>query len=331
MNSREQFINNFITLMSSNFNGDNLALMRNTLYVLLQDYDLTQHKNLPSNDIVDNSYYVKQFIACKKIQGRSDRTLETYVLHINRFINFIQMSLLEVTTNNVRCYFASMINKCSNSYMDDSRRILNVFFEFLKNEEYITTNPINKIGKIKTCKSIEKPFSDMEIELLRNACVSDRDKAFVDILLSTGIRCDELRQIKISDINFIDRSIIVHGKGNKDRLVYFSARCELSIQTYVKNKAHISEYLFSSSHKPYGIMTNRSLENIINKIGERANVPNVHMHRFRKTFATYMANKNVPLQDIKEMLGHSKLDTTNSYYIYLNMERIKMNHRNNAI
>ena len=115
-------------------------------------------------------------------------------------------------------------------------------------------------------------------------------------------------------------------------MVYFSAKCELCIREYLNSRkvSENSDYLFCSDRKPYGQLTNGGLARIVKQIGERANVSNVHLHRFRKWFGTYMVNRGVPIQDLKEMMGHSKLDTTNNYYVYANMDRIKTNHKNNA-
>ena len=166
--------------------------------------------------------------------------------------------------------------------------------------------------------------------MLRDACVTPREKALVSFLFSTGARRDEVCKVKMQDINLYERSAIIHGKGGKDRKVYFSARCEKHLKEYIDSKKYFSEYLFSSTRKPYGQLGNEALASIIKKVGERSNVQNVHLHRFRHWFGTYMANRGVPLQDLKEMMGHSKIETTNKYYVFNNQERIKFNYKNNA-
>ena len=225
---------------------------------------------------------------------------------------------------------ASLSTHTSNSYIDHVRRVLNTFFEFCKDEEYITTNPVHKIKHIKQNKIMKTPYSDVEVEMLRDACVTPREKALVSFLFSTGVRRDEVCKVKMQDINLYERSAIIHGKGGKDRKVYFSARCEKHLKEYIDSKKYFSEYLFSSTRKPYGQLGNEALASIIKKVGERSNVQNVHLHRFRHWFGTYMANRGVLLQDLKEMMGHSKIETTNKYYVFNNQERIKFNYKNNA-
>ena len=127
-----------------------------------------------------------------------------------------------------------------------------------------------------------------------------------------------------------DRSVIIEGKGSKERQVYFSARCELHLREYLESRKCESEYLFCSDRSPYNQLSCGGLTCIVKRIGKRAKVENVHLHRFRRWFATYMANHGVALQDLKEMLGHSKLDTTN-IYVTANIERIKTLHKNNCV
>ena len=333
MDLKERFIANAITVMSVKLNNENLADLRNVLTSLFDEYDLVPHKDLPTDEIVDNTNILKHFLAVKKIAGLSPNTLKLYLYHINKFLNYIQRNIYEINTNHVRKYLAQLgMNNRSNSYVDDARRILNSFFTFCENEEYVQKNPCKKIDRIKQHKEMELPYSDTEVELLREACVTPREKALVNFLFSTGCRRDEVRKIKLSEINLTDRSVLIHGKGDKSRMVYFSAKCELSIREYLDTRriSENSDYLFCSDRKPYGQLTNGGLARIVKQIGERANVNNVHLHRFRKWFGTYMVNRGVPIQDLKEMMGHSKLDTTNNYYVYANMDRIKTNHKNNA-
>ena len=331
MDLKERFVGNAITMMSTKLNNSDLSDLRNCLIMLLDDLELVPHKELPSLDVIDNTYVIKHFLATKKMSGLSDNTLKTYLYHINKFLDSCQRNVQDINTNHIRRYLGQLGINRSNSYVDDARRILNSFFTFCENEEYVTKNPCKKIDRIKQKKIMEAPYSDTEVELLREACKTPREIALVDFLLSTGCRRDEIRKIKISEVNLIDRSVLIHGKGNKDRMVYFSARCELHIREYLGFRKGNSEYLFCSERTPYNQLTNAGLAKIVKTIGERANVSNVHLHRFRKWFATYMANRGVPLQDLKEMLGHSKLDTTNNYYVFTNLDRIKITHKNNAV
>lgn len=330
MNIKEKIIGNAIVMLSTRFNTNELNFVKNVLTICFQNIDCANSKELPSTEIVNNEYILKHYYATKKMEGLSLKSIKTYKYHLDKFFDNMNIMIKDVDTNTIRYYLATLETKTSKSYTDHARRILNTFFEFCKDEEYISINPVKKIKHIKQNKIIKAPYSDVEVEMLRDACITPREKALISFLFSTGARRDEICKLKIQDINLYDRSAIIHGKGGKDRKVYFSARCEKHLREYIQSKEHFSEYLFSNLRKPYGQLSNEALANIVKQIGKRSNVSNVHLHRFRRWFGTYMANQGVPLQDLKEMMGHSKIETTNKYYVFNNQERIKLSYKNHA-
>lgn len=333
MDNKERFIGNVVTIMSNDLTSEQLALMRNCITSLLAEYDLVEHKELPTTEVVTDEHILKYFLASKKISGCSEKTILQYKYHIVKFLDYVNKKVVEVTTNTIRYYLAYLGSKANtNCYIDNVRRVLNSFFQFCENEEYIIKNPCKRIEKIKYYTEMKQPYTDTEAELLRKACKTPREKALIDVLFSTGIRREELTKIKLTDMNLQDRSIKIHGKGGKFRTVYFSARCELAIKDYIDSKKFSSDYLFSSEkqttqdHKLCG----GALAKAVKLIGANAGVTNVHCHKFRRWFGTYMANRGVPLQDLKEMMGHANVNVTNAHYTYANSERIKTNYKNNA-
>lgn len=330
MDLKEKMIGSIVTMLSTRFNSDDLTFVQNVLTICLHEYNVIPSKELPSTEILSNDNIIKHYLATKKMEGLSIKTLETYKYHLYKFFDFVHLFVQDVDTNSVRFYLATLGNHASKSFIDDARRILNTFFNFCEDEGYISKNPVRKIKRIKQNKVMKAPYSDIEVEMIRDACITPREKALVSFLFSTGARREEITKIKNSDVNLHERSVIIHGKGGKDRIVYFSARCEKHLSEYMNSKDYNSEYLFCNMRKPYGQLSNEGLAQIIKQIGKRSGVNNVHLHRFRRWFGTYMANQGVPLQDLKEMMGHSKLDTTNNYYVFTNGERIKLNYKSHA-
>ena len=334
MDNKERFIGDMVTIMSGDLTSEQLSRMRNCMVGLLARYDLVEHKDLPSTEVVTDEYILKYFLASKKISGCSDKTISQYKYHIVKFLDYVRVKVVEITTNTIRYYLAYLgSNNNSNCYIDNVRRILNSFFQFCENEEYIVKNPCKRIDKIKYHTEIKQPYTDTEVELIRNACQTPREKALVSLLFSTGVRREELTKIKLRDINMSDRAIRIHGKGGKYRTVYFSARCELAIKEYLSSKKIPSEYLFSSEKKIEhdDKLCCEALAKAIKVIGNNAGVENVHLHKFRRWFGTYMANRGVPLQELKEMMGHSNVNVTSTHYTYVDRERIKINYKNNAV
>lgn len=331
MDLKEKLINNVTVMLSTHLNSNDLVFVNNVLSLCLNEYEVKQSKELPSIEVMNNDYILKHYFATKRMEGLSDKTLKTYKYHINSFLDMTNIDVVNVDTNTVRFYLSRLGNHASKSYVDDARRILNTFFNFCEDEEYIKKNPVKKIKKVKQNKVMKAPYSDIEVELLRDACNTPREKALISFLFSTGARREEINRLKTDEINLYERSAIIHGKGGKDRVVYFSARCEKHIREYIDSKECVTEYLFCTEKRGYKQLSCERLASIVKQIGYRANVTNVHLHRFRRWFGTYMANQGVPLQDLKEMMGHSKLDTTNNYYVYTNRERIRLNHKSHAV
>lgn len=179
---------------------------------------------------------------------------------------------------------------------------------------------------IKSEKKIKKPFSDEELERLRRACTQDRDIALIEFLYSTGVRASELVSLNRSDIDFCEKNAIVYGKGNKEREVYLTATASLYLKEYLENRTDNDDALFVSIRKPYKRLTIAGLERIVKNLGKSAGVENCHPHRFRRTMATNVLRKGAPLEEVKELLGHSKLDTT-MIYCTVSRENVKHTHR----
>lgn len=334
MDNKERFIGNVVAIMSNDLTSEQLALMRNCMVSLLTEYDLVEHKELPSAEVITDEHILKYFLASKKISGCSEKTISQYKYHIVKFLDYVNKKVVEVTTNTIRLYLAYLGSKSNtNCYIDNVRRVLNSFFQFCENEEYIIKNPCKRIEKIKYYTEMKQPYTDTEAELLRKACKTPRDKALIDVLFSTGIRREELTKIKLTDIDLQDRSIKIHGKGGKFRTVYFSARCELAIKDYIASKKFSSDYLFSSEkqttqdHKLCG----GALAKAVKVIGKNAGVKNVHCHKFRRWFGTYMVEHGVQLQDLKEMMGHNSTQTSSKWYVYNDANRIKHEFLKNTV
>lgn len=320
---KEQVINLVTRTMADNLNVDQLDMLIYTMTHVLESYDLSEAKEQPSTEVCDFEKLINSFLTCKKIEGCLPNTLLQYKYVITRFIETVNMNIFKVTTNAIRYYLGILGIENQNSYVDSVRRTLNSFFQWMENEDLIAKNPCKRIKRIKIEKKMEMPYTDEEITKMQDACISAKETALIDLITGTGIRREEITKIKLDDIDFFNESIIIHGKGAKDRIVYFSSRCKVHLQYYLASRNYDSEYLFASDRKPHGKLTVNSLHGYVKNIGIRAGVSNVHLHRFRKWFATSMINKGVKIQDLKEIMGHESIETTNSYYIFSNIARIK--------
>ena len=210
--------------------------------------------------------------------------------------------------------------------LDNSRRFLNSFFQYLNLENYINRNPCKKIKRIKAPKRIKEPFSNEDIINMRNNIRNIRDLAIFEMLLSSGVRVGELCNMDKKDINYLENSVYVIGKGNKERKTYFSDETKLALKEYLASRTDDNPALFVSLHQPYNRMRKSGVEIVIRNLGKNAGVRKAHPHRFRRTMATNFLNKGVPIEQVRELLGHESVDTT-TIYALVNENDVSINHK----
>lgn len=264
---------------------------------------------------------VREFITAKRIEGCSKRTEEYYYTTLSFFEKNIKCSLCLADTEIIREYLINYqrINNCSNVTLDTVRRILSSFYKWLEEEDYILKSPMKRIHRIKTPCIIKAALSEENIEVIREA-VSDnkRNLLIIDLLLSSGIRVSELVRLNRSSINLQTLTCLVFGKGSKQRETYFDVRTKIELENYLKSRKDKNKALFVSSRRnkksgTYSRLTINTIEKIIREAGLKAEVENVHPHRFRRTLATRAIDKGMPIEQVQVLLGHTKIDTTLRY------------------
>lgn len=266
------------------------------------------------------------FLQSKKLEGLSDNSLVLYHGRLKIFFETIQKLPEEITTNDIRCFLIGYQkrNGISDRTLDKFRQIINVFFTWLVDEEYITKNPCRNIKEIKYEVKPRKSLTRMELEIVRRACTSKRDLAIVDTLYSTGCRVSELANMRISDINTEDKSINIVGKGKKHNTCYFNTNAQLSLNEYIETRKDNSPYLFVSQRKPYNRLSIKAIENIFRDIAKKTGIV-VTPHIMRHTCATLSLQSGMPLPQVQRMLGHASSDTT-LIYAEISSEDIKNAH-----
>lgn len=295
--------------------NEDLQIFMSQIDVILSNYTISKSKNeITKYDGYQDDEIIKMFFVSKKISGFSDRSINFYGYTIRQFRRMINKPLGMITTSDIRLFLGrkQIYDNCSPGYLNDMRRILSSFFKWLTAENYITKNPMVPIGNIKEPKIIKKPFSEIEIERLRENCSDSREQAIIETLLSTGCRAAELVSIDIENIDFINKEIIVLGKGSKERVVYLNAKAVFELNKYIKDYQIESGPVFISKRQRKRLAA-AGLQGIIKKLGERAKVPGCHAHRFRRTMATLALNRGMPIEQVQQLLGHEDISTTTLY------------------
>jgi len=268
------------------------------------------------------------FLAAKRVEGCSEKTIKYYDSTIHNMLETINKEYTEITTDDLRVYLNNYQDKhnVSKVTIDNIRRILSSFFSWLEDEDYVTKSPVRRIHKVKLCKKVKETYSDENLEILRDSATCERDLAIIDILASTGMRVGELVKLNKSDVNFQDREIIVLGKGNKQRVVYFDARAKLHLQSYIDCRVDSQDALFVSLQKPYNRLQISGVEIRLRELGRKLNINRVHPHKFRRTLATVAIDKGMPIEQVQHMLGHQSIDTTLQYAM-VNQQNVKLAHK----
>lgn len=277
---------------------------------------------------ISNEEYLRMFIAAKRIEGCSNRTIEYYESTINNMLAIVVVPVRKITTEDMRAYLSGYQkrNNCSKVTVDNIRRNISSFFSWLEEENYILKSPMRRIHKIKTNQQVKEVISDEEIEKLRDNCTCKRDLAIIDLLYATGIRVGELVNLNRSDIDFEARECVVFGKGGKERRVYFDAKSKLHLQAYLNSRCDSNPALFVTLDYPYNRLRISGVEIRIRQLGKRINLVKIHPHKFRRTMATRAIDKGMPIEQVQKILGHSQIDTTMQYAM-VNQSNVKMSHR----
>lgn len=308
--------------------GKEVGELKGVLYCVLSRYDITEKSTEVQR--IDRSWEeeLTAFLVRKRVEGRSDGTIEQYKQHLRRMLQYINKPVKEITEADLFMYISmyKKQRKVSSVYLDNIRLVFSSFFGWLNNKGYITKNPAVGLDPIKTEKRIKKPLSDTELEILRRKCIIKRDTALVEFLYSTGVRVSELIALNRQDIDFDNMDAVVYGKGAKERDTYLTAAACMHLKEYLASRTDDNEALFVSLRSPHERLTVSGVEEILRRLGKETGIEKVHPHRFRRTMATNILNKGMPIEEVKEILGHVKLDTT-LIYCQINKENVKHHHK----
>lgn len=276
----------------------------------------------------DNTELMEAFLAAKRVEGCSQKSLKYYRSTINAMLDTVGKQVQEIVTGDLRTYLTAYQKEKGSSKVtiDNIRRILSSFFSWLEDEDYILKSPVRRIHKVKTASNIKETYSDETLELMRDSCSEMRDLAMIDLLASTGMRVGEMVLLNREDIDFNERECAVFGKGDKERMVYFDARTKLHLQSYLDSRTDENAALFVSLKAPHSRLTIGGVETRLRELGKRLGVSKVHPHKFRRTLATMAIDKGMPIEQLQQLLGHKRIDTTLQYAM-VKQSNVKLAHR----
>ena len=328
INMKNEIITEIEQSLLNYLDNAQMEVLHATLVRCLGNVDIVNLKQTSGISQYSNIELIDKFISAKEIEGCSKRTTKYYESTLLKMNSKLDKEITHMTTDDIRTYLTDYqkINNCSKASVDNIRRNLSSFFSWLEEENYILKSPMKRIHKIKTDKVIKETYSDETLELLRDNCNNLRDLAIIDILASTGMRVGELVKLNINDIDFENRECVVFGKGNKERPVYFDARTKIHLKNYLNSRTDGNPALFVSLDAPYDRLKISGVEIRLRQLGRRLGIQKVHPHKFRRTLATMAIDKGMPIEQLQQLLGHRKIDTTLQYAM-VKQSNVKLAHR----
>lgn len=323
---KQQIIINVMQQMLPHLDNAQMQKLQKVLEIALFNCEITAQTE--KKDIDDNPKLIDAFVAAKRIEGCSEKTLKYYRITIETMVASIDKGIRHIQTEDLRSYLTDYQSKNQSSRVtiDNIRRILSSFFSWLEDEDYILKSPVRRIHKVKTATNIKETYTDEDLEKMRDNCTELRDLAMIDMLASTGMRVGEMVLLNRNDIDFNERECIVFGKGSKERVVYFDARTKILLQNYLRSRKDDNPALFVSLKSPYERLKIGGVEVRLREFGKQLGLQRVYPHKFRRTLATTAIDKGMPIEQLQQLLGHRKIDTTLQYAM-VKQSNVKIAHR----
>lgn len=323
---KQQIITDVVQQMLPHLDNVQLKQLQKVLEYTLFGCEITKQEEKEA--INDNSKLVNDFVTAKRIEGCSEKTLKYYRTTIEAMVVSINKGIRHIQTEDLRSYLTDYQSKNQSSRVtiDNIRRILSSFFSWLEDEDYIVKSPVRRIHKVKTATNIKETYTDEEMEKMRDNCTELRDLAIIDMLASTGMRIGEMVLLNKADINFNERECVVFGKGDKERIVYFDARSKIHLQNYIDSRTDDNPALFVTLRSPHERIKIGGIETRLREMGKALDIEKVHPHKFRRTLATIAIDKGMPIEQLQQLLGHKRIDTTLQYAM-VKQSNVKQAHR----
>ena len=322
-------VDQFLSCVANKLSIDNANMIRGELSEVLRHYKVEPagENMVPYKGYLPECY--EAFFVCKKIEGSSDKTLSLYMLRLNHFFKTLNKPLREITANDVRAYLYTYQKEhgVSNRTLDGIRSALHSFFSWSSGEGYIEKNIMLVVKPIKYERRQRVPLSDYELEQLREACVTKRDKAIIEVFYSTGCRVDELIKLDKQDVDFAKGEVQLFGKGSKHRVSYLSAHSAIALNNYLNSRLDNNDALFVSERSPHNRLTKAGIEKIVRELGEKSGIQRrVYPHLIRHTTATMALQRGMDVTEIQRLLGHSNVATT-MIYAKVDQNNVKTSHK----
>ena len=268
------------------------------------------------------------------------KTVKAYRIDIKQYLDFVVNNHADINRESIDEYLSHLNQTVKPKSVKRKIAAIKSFFSYIAEKNPDFNNPFLGMRiKISQRKSLPRTIPLRVINLIlkkaheQQKCaktnsqrlIAMRETAVLELLFATGIRVSELCGIYIEDLSLQEGYLLVHGKGNKERTVYFDARTKVHLSNYLSSRSDSDPALFVTLSKPHNRLQISGVETRLKKIGKKLGIIGVHPHKFRRTLATRAIDKGMPIEQVQTLLGHQKIDTTLEYAM-VSQQNVKTSH-----
>ena len=332
--TKNEIINDIVSSLVMTLNQEQLEIVKSTFIVKMQGYEIHELCTLPSVEVKDNDFIIKRFTVDMLAKGLKQKTIISYLSYIKPFFDYTGLNYRSVTSQDIIDYMAikrvtrnkkGEIN--SQNYLCNISKVLFIFFGWAYKKHHIEIDIMNDVERIKPKQKKKERLNIEEMESCRDAARNIKERALLELMLSTGMRVGEIAALRIEHIDFAKRTIhILNGKtDNAERDVYLTVRAKNAIKKYLGERTE--GYVFRPSKNSIDKNTEMgtgTIEKWAKEIGKRAgcHCPTT-VHVFRKTFASEEYRRTGNVKYISIILGHSSTAVTEKFYLVDDMKDIE--------
>ena len=323
----EQLKNSFLIELETrlpNLPGEQINAITSALDKASYPYDIKEKEVALTTYVDPIPRIVKMYLVIKRTEGLSLGTLENYRRILFAFFLWARKPAEKITAQDIRMYIYEyqQSRAISDRTLDKYREIICWFFSWAQSEGYIPNNPGKSLKAIKYEVKERQALTQTDLEYVRRSCKTKRETAIIEFLYSTGCRVTELTNVKMSDIDWNEKTVHLFGKGKKHRTSYINAKCEVALKEYLKEREEPNEFLFITERRPSRKLTKCAVEKIVRQMSERCGIDKkLTPHVLRHTTATQAINSGMPVEDVSRLLGHASVATT---MIYAKVSNVKV-------
>ena len=332
--TKNDIINDVVSSLVFTLDKDKLELVKSTFIVKMQGYEIHEICTLPSTEVHDNEFIFKRFMIDMLAKGLKQSSIVNYMNLIKPFFDTVGKNYSDFSAQDITDYIAIRKVKpgangkmCSQTYIANINRVLFIFFEWAYRKHHIDVDIIRDVDRIRPKQKRKERLSLEEMEACRDSVKNDREKAFLELMLSTGMRVGEIAKLKVEDIDFQKRRIhIQEGKtDHAERDVYLTIKARNALHRYLGDRFRGFVFLRSRSaidqKKP---ITTGALNEWAKAIGKRAGCHcATTVHVYRKTFASMEYQRTKDVKYVSILLGHSSTEVTERYYLVDDLKQIE--------